>query len=282
MMPEPLLHTWYTYEDAIAAFPHFMPPKTYCENQFAVLSSDVLCFATLGKPENEPHLSSPIDFVFRPRTLHSPWIPKAVTDVYYWHGLVKKRRQKHIFLRIPSDERYLYAGKAHLGSYSSPIQGERISQISHLSAHFTLEHRLPLEHWRHLGGYQGWKVILNDADHTIQSGDREAFAALLNSVREREFSHISITRYEGDTLDLFTNSTRGWLMYLRSPDDSGLYLDDFEFSDAPSTIESFRCDCGIDLEFPTEQTLSRDTAIETAFEFFEKGELPRPADWREG
>jgi hypothetical protein len=44
-------------------------------------------------------------------------------------------KEHHVFLRLPGEERFLYAGKARLGSYSAA------------EANFTLDEKLPREEW---------------------------------------------------------------------------------------------------------------------------------------
>jgi hypothetical protein len=88
-----------------------------------------------------------------------------------------------------------------------------------------------------------------------------------------------MTRYEEDSLELFTNSERGWLMYIRKPGDSGLYV--AAATDEEDAEEHFRCDCGIDLEFPRSHTLPLNKAAEVVTAFFRSGALPEFVAWVE-
>jgi hypothetical protein len=68
-------------------------------------------------------------------------------------------------------------------------------------------------------------------------------------------------------------------MYLRHPGDSGVYTHDLDYTGPPDSEEVFRCACGIDLEFPTANTLPRTLALRAAVEFFQSGQLPRCVQW---
>jgi hypothetical protein len=87
-----------------------------------------------------------------------------------------------------------------------------------------------------------------------------------------------MTRYEEDSLTIYTNPSRAWLVYQREPDDSGLYLDDPTFGVGQ---EHFQCLCGISLDFPARQTVSHAQAAEIARHFFAHGKLPTSRGWYE-
>ena len=96
-------------------------------------------------------------------------------------------------------------------------------------------------------------------------------------VRESWLLHISLTRYEDDSLHVHENERCAWLVYLREPADSGLYLDSGIVRADPD--EYFRCDCGIDLQFPTRQTVSVLDALGIVRYFFREGALPTSWNW---
>jgi len=87
-----------------------------------------------------------------------------------------------------------------------------------------------------------------------------------------------MTRYEEDSLTIYTNPSRAWPGYLRGPNDSGLYLDDPALG---VNLEHFQCGCGISLDFPASQTVSHAQAAEIARHFFAHGELPASRGWFE-
>jgi hypothetical protein len=202
------------------------------------------------------------------------WLPETVREVWdRSRKPVRKVRDHHVFLRTPSDKRFFYVGPAHLGSYGS------FGKYTGVSAHFSLNEKLPREVWLKFGGYPGWLVEVNHQSYRVASGDLVAFEQLVNQLPEQEFSHLCMTRYEEDSLTVHTNARRGWLMYLRYPSDGGLYTRDSTYSGEPEPEEVFRCVCGIGLEFPLSQTLPRELAMRSAIEFFQHGQLPKCVHW---
>jgi hypothetical protein len=276
------LHQWYTADEAVAAFGGDAASERSCDGQFVILPEAVLCLVTLGETTGEPHIPCPSCLVWRPRRLDYepsdalPWLPEKVREVYdRGQKPIKKLRQQHVFLRTPSDERFIYAGPAHLGSYVS-VPG---NDVTELSADFSLNERLPREAWLKFGGYPGWLVEINHQRYRVDADDLTTFERLVNELPRQEFSHLCMTRYEEDSLTVHTNARRGWLMYLRYPADGGIYARDLEYEGDPRSEEVFECVCGIDLEFPAEQTLPRELAMRAAVEFFQTGELPRCVHW---
>src|SRR5262249_12795795 len=122
---------------------------------------------------------------------------------------------------------------------------------------FYLKSKLPRDHWVRFGGYPGWLIEVNHQTHRVEAGDTAGFARLLAQLPRRKFSHLCMTRYEEDSLTVHTNTRRGWLMYLRDPADSGLYIRDPQCDEDSEDEEVFECTCGIDLEFAASQTLPR-------------------------
>src|SRR6202043_2919621 len=104
-----------------------------------VLTKAVLCMATLGDPATQTRVSSASCVVWKPDqiddvTLDQRWcVHDKVTEV--WGPDRQRIKEHHVFLRLPGDERFLYAGKAHLGSYSAA------------EAEFTLNEKLPRNEW---------------------------------------------------------------------------------------------------------------------------------------
>ncbi len=274
------LHQRCSVEQALAAF--VGQPRLYCDGQYAVLDEAVLCLFTVGADRPGPHQPAPSAGIRKtaPASVagHGDWLPEPVREVYDHSGdEVKQIRRHHVFVRAVDEEDYCYAGEAHLGSYGGSYGTD--DSPPDVEADFSLQHRLPLEQWLRCGGYTGWLVTLEDAegDH-VEIGDEEAFDELLAELATREASHMSMTRYEEDSLSIYTNAACAWLMYLREPDDSGLCLDDPARGDAD---EHFCCDCGIDLEFPARQTVSRERAMGIARHYFRTGGLPADEDWVE-
>jgi hypothetical protein len=265
----PVLHQMYSFDDAIASFGNETLPEFFCQDSFIVMPKAVFCLATLGDVASEPHLQSPSCVIWK-RPDCRTWLPGKVTEVWDRSGpQVKKLRDHHVFLRVPGEESFCYAGPAHLGSYGGPDY----------SANFYLENKLPRELWLRYGGYPGWTVEVNHKAHKVKSGDLPTFRNLVGSLPAQEFSHLCMTRYEEDSLTLHTNAHRGWLMYLREPADGGLYTHDVSYHGDTNAEELFRCTCGIDLQFPARSTLPRESAMRVAEEFFTQGELPKNLTW---
>jgi hypothetical protein len=108
-------------------------------------------------------------------------------------------REHHIFLRAPGDRTFAYAGPAHLGCLGDGRGGK--------AAGFTLAAKLPRDLWLRLGGYPGWSVEVNHQAHLVDAGDTAAFDALLAEPTRKKFSHLTMTRYEEDSLTLHTGPT---------------------------------------------------------------------------
>jgi hypothetical protein len=237
-----------------------------------VLPSVVLCFVTVGPSASKSHLDSPSQVVWmperQPTRTDQYCLPETVCEVYDRSGgPIRKIREHHIFVRPQAKELFFYAGDAHLGSYGRS------------QAVFSLAHKLPRDMWLTLGGYPGWLVDVNHTSRRVRAGDLPAFEQLIVEKPGQEFSHFSMTRYEEDSLTVHTNATRGWLMYLRTPCDSGVYSRDANYSGPADAEEVFRCGCGIDLEFKATQTLPREQARRAAIEFFQTGVLPACVPW---
>lgn len=273
------VHSKYSKDSAIGEFDG--TPELLCDGQFAVLSTVVLAFLTFERSTDGSYLRSPSTVIWRPnRPDYSPsdeypWFPREARDVYDRSGnRIVRLRHHHIFVRSAGTTEYVYAGEAHLGSYGGP----RGNGSGNREACFTLTKKLPRDTWLECGGYSGWQIDVNHKAHVVSQHDRASLDRLLDELRRQDYSHWIMTRYEEDSLSIYTNPTCAWLMYLREPADVGLYLDD----PALGTYEEhFRCVCGISLDFPTRQTVSHSTATQIARHFFSHGKLPASMRWFE-
>jgi len=275
------IHNWYSIDEALGAF-NASAPEFHCDKQFVVVPQAVLCFATIGETSSQSHVPSPSSLTWRPLRLDYepgdsiPWLPKSVREVCdRSRKPIQKLREHHVFLRKDKEGKFLYAGVAHLGSYECVRTGDPAK----LSANFSLNAKLPRDAWLKFGGYPGWLVEVNHRCHRLGFEDTAIFEKLVQELPSQEFSHLSLTRYEEDSLTLHTNATRGWLMYLERPDDGGIYVRDPGWTGDAERQEIFRCGCGIDLEFPAQHTLPRELAIAAVVEFFKTRQLPRRVDW---
>jgi hypothetical protein len=278
------LHASYSHDEIIAELNRDGIAEPYCDGQFLVQSNHVVCLFEIDPASNGSYLPTPRSINWRPKRLdyapgnRFPWIPDIVTEVYDYSGSEpRKIRDYHSFLRTPSDAKYLYAGTAELGSWGQfPDRrtGESVAEAS-----FTLDAKLTRDLWIRFGGCPGWIVEVNHVSRPVAVGDVEAFRELTVAMLKEPYSHLSMTRYEEDTLHVHTNARRGWLMYLSEPADSGLYLRGSGRSGWFKRKERFRCGCGIDLEFPASQTVPREDALQLAEEFFRMGTLSQTVPW---
>ncbi len=271
MMPI-ALYTETSPESAIAALGQQTSAQHFLGGSFVVLERAVLCFLTAGAA-GSAQIETPRRIRWRGDDSSGDrsdltWWPSAVVDVYDWSGpTVKKLRDHHLFLRDDRGAAFFYAGTAHLVSYGT----DRI-------ANFELTAALPRPLWLRLGGYSGWLLELEHDRRNISDGDETVLTAALTEFASRESSHVVLTRYEDDALHVYKNERCAWLMYLREPADPGLYID----SNAASTEapdERFRCECGIDVEHPSRQTVPLTEAFEIIRFFFRNGALPTLWSW---
>jgi hypothetical protein len=186
-----------------------------------------------------------------------------------WGPERKRVKHHHVFLRLPGEEKFLYAGQAHLGSYSAA------------EAEFTLEEKLPRSEWLRLRGYTGWLIDLNHRSERVDKDDLDSFRRLTAEIAGQEISHLRMTRFEEDVLGVHINARRGWLLYQRDPADYSYCGRDPAETGLGEGDELFRCGCcGIVLDCPADHTVPRDLAIQVAEHFFSVGELPRTLSWR--
>jgi hypothetical protein len=271
----PTVHQNYTIDEAVAAFEPAGGAEFFCNRQFVVMGKAILCMATVGDPDTQTHVSSASRVVWKPCeiddvTLDRRWcVPDKATEVL---GPDRKQiKQHHVFLRLPDEERFLYAGKAHLGSYSA------------VEANFTLAEKLPRDEWLRLGGYPGWLIDVSDRSERVDAGDLDTFRRLLAEMAGPEFSHLRMTRFEDDVLTVHINARRGWLGYQVDPADFSYCGRDPAETGLGQADEVFRCGCcGIVLNCEADHTVPRDLAIRVAEHFFTAGELPRTLRWLSG
>jgi hypothetical protein len=267
------LHERYTIGEAVAAFEPTAPAEFLCDQQFVVLDKAVLCMATIGDPATQPHLSSASRVTWKSDRTDMPrdqrWdMHDKITDA--WVPNRQVRKEHHVFLQLPTEKSFLFAGRAHLGSWSAA------------EANFTLNQKLPREEWLRLGGYTGWLIDIDHRSERVDKGDLEKFRRLAGETAGLEFSHLSMTRFEEDVLTLFTNPQRGWLMYQLDPADGFYSGCDADFAGDRQAEELFRCVCGIRMDCSTDHTVPRDMAMRIVEEFFVTGELPRSLRWVSG
>lgn len=265
------LHRKYTIAEAVAALKPTETVEFLFDRQVVVVGSAALCMLTMGDPAAQSHVSG------ASRAVWKPSVPEQVPLDQRWNlhdrvtgflGLDRQRiKEHHVFLGLPNEKRFLYAGKAHMGSYTA------------MEAHFTLKEKLPRDEWLRLGGFPGWLMDVNHRSERVNSGDLDAFRQLAKDMEGLEFSHLSMTRFEEDVLTVHTNDRRAWLMYQLDPSDISYSGCDPTFDGDEEAEEKFRCVCGIVMDCSAKYTVPRGTAMIVAEEFFTTGELPRTLRW---
>jgi Immunity protein Imm1 len=278
----PSLHQWYTSDEALAAFGDARSAEFLCDGQFVALPKAILCLATVGDPATESSIVIPCSFCWKPGRLdydpadEIPWLPAKAREVY---GPDRERiKEHHIFLRAPGDERFVYVGSAHLGSWgNNGIPGNEVGG-------FSLEVKLPRDLWLHLGGYPGWCAVLNHQEACfLDKADVDGFQRLVDELPRQENAHLELTRYEEDRLFVAMNPRRGWLSYMQSfRGGFGVHARDVDYAGDPESIEFFWCDCGLEMEAPAAHTLPHELCMRAAVEFFQTGELPHCVHWDDG
>lgn len=270
------IHHRCTTRDAIAEFGGHA--EMWCDGQFVVLPKAVLCFFIVGPNYSESHLPQPSTVNWKPQKLdYAPrdeysWFPTPVREVYDRSSTKNVRLRSHyIFIRTIDMDDFYYVGEAHLGSYGGP-QG---NAPGNREACFSLNEKVPRDIWLACGGYDGWKVEIDHSE--VIATDITTMERGLLQLKSDAYSHFCMTRYEEDSLTIYTNPKgRSWLMYLRQPDDCGLYV---YSPDKGTVLENFHCCCGIDLDFPANQTLPHAAAARIVHSLFESGELPKDVNW---
>lgn len=265
------LHAIYTREMAIASFNS--EPRLLCDNQFAVFPDTILCFITVGEYGRESYLESPSRVTWKPSRLdYDPldkcsWFPTDARETWDRSGReIVKIRYHHILLRGIGTDEFFYIGEAHLGSYGGSSGG----------ACFSLYEKIPRQVWLQCGGYSGWNINLNHQVHLIDRGDVASFDRLLSQLSTQGYSHLDITQYEQESLEIYINPERAWLMYFGSRAVGSLYVNQPHLG---TEEEYFQCDCGISLEYPACETVTHSLAIQIAKHFLVTGNLPDNLEW---
>ena len=179
-----------------------------------------------------------------------------------------------MFVREAGQDAFVFAGEAFLGSYGTRAGGPD----NGFEACFSLKQKLPKRVWLEFGGYDGWEIELHHETSLLGADDVEGFHGVLELMQFERFSHMSMTRYEEDSLTIHTNPSCAWLMYLREPADCGLYTSEPARGEE---MEEFSCTCGISLEFPRSQTVTHGRAMEVAKHYHATGELLDSIGWTE-
>lgn len=264
------LFTTMTMDEAISAFQGWRKPKPYCRGQFVVAGKSILFFAALSGPSNNAKLLSPDSVEWWPEDpAEFPdekvrWFPEAVQAKY---DRRRKKWVRQIYLFLQEDEKWLYCGPAHQ-AYHQYAGAGRFDDKSHVGYH--LRQRLPYDNWIALGGYPAWKAKIAGREMRFGNSDITAFEKALTTLPEGE-THVELTRWNGDIFSVFLNESRGFPMYQSDPGDSGTYV----LGGSEDASEMFSCPCcGIEMEFPRNLTVARDTALSLLRTYFVQGRAP--------
>jgi hypothetical protein len=269
------LHDEYEASAAIEMLCAGQQPAVLCDGQFISSNELVLCFFDITAVGAGARLLAPSLIAWTPAagnkqpTNWASWLPAEARKP---RSATKQSNFHMIFVKRPSSPAYRFLGAAHMGSYgvSDGIAG----------AEFLLTNKVPRPLWIELGGYSGWRVEVNHSVAHLAADDLRGFRDLLVRASRAEFGHVCLTRYEEDSFHLHTNPRRAWVMYLREPEDPGLYLASGVPSSGPD-IDEFRCVCGISLEMPKTRTTTVDDGLAIAEAYFANGRLPEKWQWTE-
>ncbi|MBI4957299.1 MAG: hypothetical protein HY908_35140 [Myxococcales bacterium] len=253
--PELVRHRSYTRDEAVAAFGGVDGAVVACDGALLLAPRAIACAVTATRGSGGSCFASPSSFRWRIRT--SDYRGELRNDAPVWADAPPSDPlPTHLFVRLPGDDAYFYAGPVTLTGHRS----EGNTQVAELG----LEQKIPREAWLRFGG-AAWSIEVNHARHTLASGAVDALERLLAALGARTFGHLRMTRYEEDALTLHTNAERGWLAYEPRACEPGRHACDAE---AAPGYESFECACGIELEVPRRDTIPRERAVAAAVSFF--------------
>jgi hypothetical protein len=112
-------------------------------------------------------------------------------------SLFNKFRHNTVHLLIDEGRCYYYAGVASLGAVTLPDDPATIYW-------FRVDPKLDRATWQRLGGYGGWRVIINDSED-VNILNHQDLLAFLCRVSSRPRLFVEATRYEEDSFKLFVN-----------------------------------------------------------------------------
>jgi hypothetical protein len=266
-----------TRDQAIAALGGSGQAAQYCEGQIVIVGSAILLFAATGGGSDDTRLTASDCVEWRPKRndYHPgeqiPWLPAAAIPRYD-HDRKAWVSRSHILLRRRADaDRWLYCGGAHLGSYAIPRGNDPPGPGGPASYTFDAG-RIPREFWLEFGGYPGWRMLIAGETHDLCPHEAERLGGLLTALDRPGKVGIVMARWEGDSLQVMLNDRFGFPMYLRTADDSGIYV---RRRDEVDEMEAFACPCcGDPMEFPRHATLPRAEALALICGFFATGAPP--------
>lgn len=237
--------------------------ETYCGGAFVVFPDTVAGFFEIGDAPGKASFLTAEWLVWRSADLETTpyedaWFPREA----------RQTGGHHLFVREGPEDEFRYLGLGDLASAGG--------ETGDLRASFRLRERISNEDWIRWTGFDGWLLNVDHKPFQIEGGDTARLLKALKAGLKKKRSHVQLTRYEGDVLEVFFNRERAWPMYLRYSGDNGLYLET-----SGGEVEYFECSCGSELEIPRSGTLDRGAAEELLRHFFEHGALPASLAWTE-
>ena len=146
-MSQPQLYAWYAAEQAISFFGRPDEAQQLCNGQWLIFAADVVCMTEIGTPPKASRFKQASRFCWvadQPYRVNdrsrSNFVPLEVL------ASSAARNAIHLFVRVPNERRYLYAGKlspSHVQQSPGPE--------NHGMAWFDLNQALPSSVWVRLG-----------------------------------------------------------------------------------------------------------------------------------
>ena len=177
------LHSSVMYQDTTTKFVH--------------TNQGVYLFGLIGEPSSWiAPIPSGCSFFLSPESL---WV---FLDLQHWinNSLLLENNLNSIEIlgRCCNSTTYTYLGRGQLTCYGAFKRGEDLYHIS-----YSLNIPITLEAWVKYGGFSHWLMVIGEKEILIRS--YEEAASQIESLWGGENPTISLTRYEGDTLQLGIN-----------------------------------------------------------------------------
>lgn len=269
------LFPFYLYQNGTRSFFISNLDETTAElanGHFVLSESFILCFFTTDTMET--HWISPSQIEWVPQSLlnitpgNYGFVPENMLD---FKGLTSEK--KFIFLSKDS-QKFTFLGQ------TSVLQVSPSGGKSYGRATFSINPKISLEKWLFFGGYEGWKVNLNNKEILLQK--KNGIEKVLKEIGELQNVALYITRYAEDTLLLLINEEAfAFLCYQRFPGDPGLNSKNLSYHGSESDIIEFILENSEQAEIPIKFVISKQMALEAIKYFLEQGQIPDWIKWEE-
>lgn len=267
------LYATYSRNEALRSLDLSGSPQQEWGGRLVIGPEATALFVAVGAAERAPSFLTPDRFRFRPERPFAStvpgndWLPEELASHTQAGGA--------LHLLVQEGEGYFrFVGQLRLGMYTLP------SDYRHQYADFDLAPRLKREYWLRYGGYPGWKLSLNHQEQLLDPGERATLDALLETLRDQEDLHLSLTRYEGDGLTLLGNESEAYVAYQNEWGGEEVVRNP-EYPEDTEEVATFYCSCGAGLEMPRCSVVSRANGLNLVREFFSTGVRPAGVEWSE-